>query len=82
MWDLIVSVPDHCLSFYFEFYAATKHFCQVLKTTFISHKGKQIATDADIYTPNYIESKMFRYKLNLPYQQSSAGPGMTELQKF
>ena len=19
MWDLIVSVPDHCLSFYFEF---------------------------------------------------------------
>ena len=20
MWDLIVSVPDHCLSFYFEFH--------------------------------------------------------------
>ena len=20
MWDLIVSVPDHCLSFYFSFY--------------------------------------------------------------
>ena len=20
IWDLIVSVPDHCLSFYFEFY--------------------------------------------------------------
>ena len=24
MWDLIVSVPDHCLSFYFSFLT---HFC-------------------------------------------------------
>ena len=24
MWDLIVSVPDHCLSFYFPFYPAKK----------------------------------------------------------
>ena len=21
MWDLIVSVPDHCLSFYFEYFS-------------------------------------------------------------
>ena len=27
MWDLIVSVPDHCLSFYFEF------IVEALKTT-------------------------------------------------
>ena len=24
MWDLIVSVPDHCLSFYFDFLAKEK----------------------------------------------------------
>ena len=23
MWDLIVSVPDHCLSFYFDFITAS-----------------------------------------------------------
>ena len=48
----------------FKWYAATTKVCQVLKTTSISHKEKQIATDADNYTPNYIESKMFRYMLN------------------
>ena len=26
MWDLIVSVPDHCLSFYFS--TILKNFCQ------------------------------------------------------
>ena len=30
MWDLIVSVPDHCLSFYFS----TKSYLQVTKTYF------------------------------------------------
>ena len=25
MWDLIVSVPDHCLSFYFEKLITTTH---------------------------------------------------------
>ena len=25
MWDLIVSVPDHCLSFYFEFHGQIIH---------------------------------------------------------
>ena len=24
MWDLIVSVPDHCLSFYFESYLVAR----------------------------------------------------------
>ena len=27
MWDLIVSVPDHCLSFYFSVHL---HLCSVL----------------------------------------------------
>ena len=26
MWDLIVSVPDHCLSFYFNNYLMTTEF--------------------------------------------------------
>ena len=26
MWDLIVLVPDHCLSFYFEYYGSTLHY--------------------------------------------------------
>ena len=29
MWDLIVSVPDHCLSFYFGLiHAQEKRYCQ------------------------------------------------------
>ena len=27
MWDLIVSVPDHCLSFYFSYKCALTTFC-------------------------------------------------------
>ena len=29
MWDLIVSVPDHCLSFYFLFSDCRKRFIQL-----------------------------------------------------
>ena len=31
MWDLIVSVPDHCLSFYLEYQAIYESEIQVLK---------------------------------------------------
>ena len=31
MWDLIVSVPDHCLSFYFSRYIANNYQCQKLQ---------------------------------------------------
>ena len=36
MWDLIVSVPDHCLSFYFEIYDHNKRHAAInhLPTTF------------------------------------------------
>ena len=27
MWDLIVSVPDHCLSFYFVKYSISRRLC-------------------------------------------------------
>ena len=30
MWDLIVSVPDHCLSFYFAFYHCTDAYVEEL----------------------------------------------------
>ena len=26
MWDLIISVPDHCLSFYLNNFSSRKHF--------------------------------------------------------
>ena len=29
MWDLIVSVPDHCLSFYFVFVQEANDVCQM-----------------------------------------------------
>ena len=32
VWDLIVSVPDHCLSFYFWFNAAVIEVCEFLST--------------------------------------------------
>ena len=38
MWDLIVSVPDHCLSFYIVIYgwkAQCVHFSELLKLIFI-----------------------------------------------
>ena len=33
MWDLIVSVPDHCLSFYFQ---VSVDFLRVLQLHFLS----------------------------------------------
>ena len=29
MWDLIVSVPDHCLSFYFAFCFRQEHYIKI-----------------------------------------------------
>ena len=39
MWDLIVSIPDHCLSFYFS-----KMFKRSLRKTVIMHAISFIAT--------------------------------------
>ena len=35
MWDLIVSVPDHCLSFYFTKYACTCPIAKKGKTVYV-----------------------------------------------
>ena len=32
IWDLIVSVPDHCLSFYFTIYGHGSHLGHVTQT--------------------------------------------------
>ena len=37
MWDLIVSVPGHCLSFYFE-YVLFYQFCAKITTFFDQEK--------------------------------------------
>ena len=34
MWDLIVSVPDHCLSFYFKVFYSKTRFCNSAKPGF------------------------------------------------
>ena len=52
-----------------NFMQRPKYLCHIPKATSISHIRKQIATDSDNYTPNYIESKMFRYKLNTSHSR-------------
>ena len=37
-----------------NFVQRPKSVCHIFKATAISHTGKQIATDSDNYTPNYI----------------------------
>ena len=37
MWDLIVSVPDHCLSFYF---ASVEHFEKWVSSVFLFRSGR------------------------------------------
>ena len=38
MWDLIVSVPDHCLSFYFFLSAALQFFFSLILIYSITYK--------------------------------------------
>ena len=39
MWDLIVSVPDHCLSFYF-----TVHWPVLESSALLTHRGEYNST--------------------------------------
>ena len=55
MWDLIVSVPGHCLSFYFE-YVLFYQFC-AKKTTFVYQEKFGTAP------PLYVDVEMFGRKL-------------------
>ena len=46
MWDLIVSVPDHCLSFYFSNCLSVNSIASVLRgLNFISHYFAQAANN-------------------------------------
>ena len=42
MWDLIVSVPDHCLSFYFENTGAIYRKYMQIETVRNSCRNKQV----------------------------------------
>ena len=53
MWDLIVSVPDHCLSFYFlkdlisDFYLIKfRNYCIVYCTTIHQISGQSFRTSS------------------------------------
>ena len=48
MWDLIVSVPDHCLSFYFD----RKYTCRTTNIETIywtKHVREQVITMTEIF---------------------------------
>ena len=53
MWDLIVSVPDHCLSFYFLIYFLFHSICSVKMW------------NADFFTPYFITLRVQFGKKNL-----------------
>ena len=37
MWDLVVSVPDHCLSFYFAFWPKIVSYHSEVQKIFLIH---------------------------------------------
>ena len=44
MWDLIVSVPDHCLSFYFSSRIITENFYNICSRIFFFLTFSSFAT--------------------------------------
>ena len=55
MWDLIVSVPDHCLSFYFARYH--------LYRSALLHFLDEIASEIICICLNASSSRFFEYKI-------------------
>ena len=47
MWDLIVSVPDHCLSFYFSHDVA--HSKMKRDTIYVSKRAQFVSIERDTY---------------------------------
>ena len=43
MWDLIVSVPDHCLSFYFDNQLSQHDFIILIEFTLLQRKAITIS---------------------------------------
>ena len=52
MWDLIVSVPDHCLSFYFSSTSRAKMFLSFLVHICFTHTHMLYA-HVHVYTCHY-----------------------------
>ena len=48
MWDLIVSVPDHCLSFYFSMLQCIRHFRLTVESLYFPY----VVHDICIYGGN------------------------------
>ena len=64
MWDLIVSVPGHCLSFYFE-YVLFYQFCAKITTFFDQEKfgtAPLLYVDVEILVKNYVKMTSRRQK--------------------
>ena len=49
MWDLIVSVPDHCLSFYFS------HTCTIIEASLVKLNNISVQRR---YICNYLNNKI------------------------
>ena len=50
MWDLIVSVPDHCLSFYFSFSLQILWFLAPSHVAFLGCVSKNQGPEVDLPT--------------------------------
>ena len=48
MWDLILSVPDHCLSFYFTSIKSSEKLQENLADIVINYSSKQRETNSQI----------------------------------
>ena len=59
MWNLIVSVPDHCLSFYITFYEKT-----------LNHKSKP-STNTSSVLPEHRIYLFFQLKISTPFRKLS-----------
>ena len=68
MWDLIVSVPDHCLSFYFPCYENIDHAAynaSLQKCSYIRYIILRIYMSAKmcIYTVKYLKFEVVAFVL-------------------
>ena len=74
MWDLIVSVPDHCLSFYFTFAEGQVKF----SCNFIGHKTQRRShrDEAAVSFPNsyqYLENDQDNVSCSIPINMIFTG---------
>ena len=56
MWDLIVSVPDHCLSFYF---VLKGRFQSVRRSRVFPHHCRHKKKRFEAFSPNFQQQNVF-----------------------